>query len=455
MTIPVGRVLLVDDEEKILKTLGRALRDDGHLVTTASRAREGERLLVEQVFDLLIIDYRMPDRSGVDVVKDLVASTPEVDRPAIVMMTAHGSVESAVEAMKLGAHDYLQKPFEVDELLLTARGALAAQRARTELTYLRGERDADFDHYGIVGRSKVMIDIAKRIELVAQSRSTVLLTGETGTGKELVARAIHDRSQQRHLPLIKVNCAAIPDTLIESELFGHVKGAFTGAQSAKKGRFALADGGTIFLDEIATLGLPVQSKLLRVLQEREFEPLGSERTERVDVRVIAATNRDLRVMANEGRFQEDLYYRLHVIPIELPPLRQRLEDLPALVDHFVVKFAQRLGKHITGVDDAAMAELRRYHWPGNIRELENTIERAVVLGTGPRLTSDTVWVMGTTPAAASGLPSLRLHQNVEWAERETIRRALEQSRGVKKDAAELMGLSQRALSHYLSKHRID
>ncbi len=451
----VGRVLLVDDEEKILKTLGRALRDEGHLVTTAANARDGQRLLVEHSFDLLVIDYRMPDRSGMDVVRELVATTPDSERPAIVVMTAHGSVESAVEAMKLGAQDYLQKPFEVDELLLTARRALAVQRARTELTYLRSERDADFGHYGIIGRSKAMIDISKRIELVAQSRSTVLLTGETGTGKELVARAIHDRSQQRHRPLIKVNCAAIPETLIESELFGHVRGAFTGALSAKKGRFALADGGTIFLDEIATLGPAVQSKLLRVLQEREFEPLGSERTERVDVRVIAATNRDLRAMTTEGRFQEDLYYRLHVIPIDLPPLRQRLDDLPALVDHFVQKFSQRLGKRITGVDDTAMAELRRYHWPGNVRELENTIERAVVLTTGPRLTPDTVWVMGATAAPLAGLPSLRLHQNVEWVERETIRRALEQSRGVKKDAAELMGLSQRALSHYLSKYRID
>ncbi|MBL8137884.1 MAG: sigma-54-dependent Fis family transcriptional regulator [Acidobacteria bacterium] len=452
---PGGRVLLVDDEEKILKTLGRALRDEGHDVTTASRALDGERLLAEQAFDVLIIDYRMPDRSGIDVVKELVATTADGERPAIVMMTAHGSVENAVEAMKLGAHDYLQKPFEVDELLLTARRVLAAQRARTELTYLRSERDADFDHYGIVGRSRVMIDISKRIELVAQSRSTVLLTGETGTGKELVARAIHDRSQQRHLPLIKVNCAAIPDTLIESELFGHVRGAFTGAVSAKKGRFALADGGTIFLDEIATLGPAVQAKLLRVLQEREFEPLGSERTEKVDVRVIAATNRDLRQMAAEGRFQEDLYYRLHVIPIELPPLRQRLDDLPALVDHFVQKFSQRLGKRITGVDAEAMAELKRYHWPGNVRELENTIERAVVLTTGPSLTPESVWVMGAASAPTTGLPSLRLHQNVEWVERETIRHALERSRGVKKDAAELMGLSQRALSHYLAKYRID
>jgi DNA-binding NtrC family response regulator len=452
---PGGRVLLVDDEEKILKTLGRALRDEGHDVTTAARALDAQRLLAEQAFDLLIVDYRMPDRSGMDVVKTLVATTPDGERPAIVMMTAHGSVESAVEAMKLGAHDYLQKPFEVDELLLTARRALLAQRARSELTYLRSERDADFDHYGIVGRSKVMLDVSKRIELVAQSRSTVLLTGETGTGKELVARAIHDRSQQRHLPLIKVNCAAIPETLIESELFGHVRGAFTGAISAKKGRFALADGGSIFLDEIATLGAAVQSKLLRVLQEREFEPLGSERTEKVDVRIIAATNRDLRQLAAEGKFQEDLYYRLHVIPIELPPLRQRLDDLPALVDHFVQKFSQRLGKRITGVDAEAMAELKRYHWPGNVRELENTIERAVVLTTGPSLTPESVWVMGAASAPTIGLPSLGLRQNVEWVERETIRHALERTRGVKKEAAELMGLSQRALSHYLAKYRID
>jgi two-component system NtrC family response regulator len=452
---PGGRVLLVDDEEKILKTLGRALRDEGHDVTTAARALDAQRLLAEQSFDLLIVDYRMPDRSGMDVVKTLVATTPDGERPAIVMMTAHGSVESAVEAMKLGAHDYLQKPFEVDELLLTARRALLAQRARSELTYLRSERDADFDHYGIVGRSKVMLDVSKRIELVAQSRSTVLLTGETGTGKELVARAIHDRSQQRHLPLIKVNCAAIPETLIESELFGHVRGAFTGAISAKKGRFALADGGSIFLDEIATLGAAVQSKLLRVLQEREFEPLGSERTEKVDVRIIAATNRDLRQLAAEGKFQEDLYYRLHVIPIELPPLRQRLDDLPALVDHFVQKFSQRLGKRITGVDAEAMAELKRYHWPGNVRELENTIERAVVLTTGPSLTPESVWVMGAASAPTIGLPSLGLRQNVEWVERETIRHALERTRGVKKEAAELMGLSQRALSHYLAKYRID
>jgi DNA-binding NtrC family response regulator len=451
-----GSILLADDEEKILKTLGRALRDDGHEVFTAANARDATRCLHERSFDLLIIDFLMPDRTGLDVIRDLAASTPEAERPAVVMMTAHGSIESAVEAMKLGARDYLQKPFEVDELLALARRALEDQRARTGLRYLLSERAAEFDHYGIIGRSRLIRDVIGRAELVAESKSTVLITGETGTGKELVARAIHARSAQRSMPLIKVNCAAIPETLLESELFGHVRGAFTGASFTKKGRFALADGGTIFLDEIGTIALSVQAKLLRVLQDREFEPLGAERTHRVDVRVIAATNRDLRQMVSDGRFLEDLFYRLNVIPIEMPPLRERREDIAMLVNHFVRRFAERTGKTIEGVDEKAMAELTGYDWPGNVRELENTIERAVVLTTSPVLTSHSVWLMSATATpAAAAVPSLKLHQNLEWAERETMRRALEQARGVKKDAAELMGISQRALSHYLAKYRIE
>jgi DNA-binding NtrC family response regulator len=451
-----GSILLADDEEKILKTLGRALRDDGHEVVTASNATDASRLLSERSFDLLIIDFLMPDRTGLDVIREVSAGTPESERPAIVMMTAHGSIESAVEAMKLGARDYLQKPFEVDELLVLARRALEDQRARTGLRYLLSERDAEFDHYGIIGRSRAILDVIARAELVAESKSTVLVTGETGTGKELVARAIHARSAQRAMPMIKVNCAAIPETLLESELFGHVRGAFTGATFTKKGRFALADGGTIFLDEIGTIALAVQAKLLRVLQDREFEPLGAERTQKVDVRVIAATNRDLRQLVSDGKFLEDLFYRLNVIPIGMPPLRDRREDIPLLVEHFVKRFSERTGKTIDGVDEKAMLELTRYEWPGNVRELENTIERAVVLATTPMLTSRTVWLMSATATpAAAAVPSLKLHQNLEWAERETMRRALEQARGVKKDAAELMGISQRALSHYLAKYRIE
>jgi two-component system, NtrC family, response regulator AtoC len=451
-----GSILLADDEEKILKTLGRALRDDGHEVVTAPNAKDATRLLSERSFDLLIIDFLMPDRTGLDVIRDLAANTPEAERPAIVMMTAHGSIESAVEAMKLGARDYLQKPFDVEELLVLARRALEDQRARTGLRYLLSERDAEFNHYGIIGRSRAILDVIARAELVAESKSTVLVTGETGTGKELVARAIHARSAQRTMPMIKVNCAAIPETLLESELFGHVRGAFTGATFTKKGRFALAEGGTIFLDEIGTISLSVQAKLLRVLQDREFEPLGAERTQKVDVRVITATNRDLRQLVADGKFLEDLFYRLNVIPIEMPALRERREDIPLLTEHFVRRFAERTGKKIDGVDEKAMTELSRYEWPGNVRELENTIERAVVLTIEPVLTSKSVWLMSATATpATAAVPSLKLHQNLEWAERETMRRALEQARGVKKDAAELMGISQRALSHYLAKYRIE
>jgi DNA-binding NtrC family response regulator len=450
-----GSILLVDDEEKILKALGRALRDAGHEVVETTSARQAQRLLGERTFDLFVIDNVMPEKNGLDLIREYVGASSEGDRPQIVMMTAHATVESAIEAMKLGAFDYLQKPFEIDELLVVARRALDHQRLRTEYRYLLSERDEQFDHYGVVGRSRAMEEVIDRAERVAETKSTVLIMGETGTGKELVARAIHDRSAQRDMPLIKVNCAAIPETLLESELFGHVRGAFTGASGTKKGKFALADGGTIFLDEIGTMSLMLQSKLLRVLQEREFEPLGAERTEKVDVRVIAATNRDLRQMVSDGRFQEDLFYRLNVIPIEIPPLRERREDIPPLVEHFVRKHAQRTGRRIERIDEEVLADLQRYDWPGNVRELENTIERAVVLSPGPIINARAISVMGAATPQATGLPSLRLRQNIEWVERETIRRALENAGGVKKDAAELMGISQRALSYYLAKYRID
>jgi DNA-binding NtrC family response regulator len=450
-----GAVLLVDDEEKILKTLGRALRDDGHDVVETASPRDAQRLLASRTFDVLVVDNLMPELTGLDLIRDLVGSSSAAERPQILMMTAHATVESAIEAMKLGAMDYLQKPFEVEELLVVVRRAIEHQRLRTQHSYLLSEREEEFNHYGIVGRSRSMEEVIRRAELVAETKSTVLITGETGTGKELVARAIHSRSAQRDMPLIKVNCAAIPDTLLESELFGHVRGAFTGATSTKKGRFALADGGTIFLDEIGTLSTAVQGKLLRVLQEREFEPLGSERTERVDVRVIAATNRDLRQLVSEGRFQEDLFYRLNVIPVHMPPLRERPEDIPILVEHFVRKHEQRTGRRIERVEDAALAALQQYEWPGNVRELENTLERAVVLSPGPVITVRAISVLGAAAPTTASLPSLKLHQNIEWVERETIRRALEAASGVKKDAAELMGLSQRALSYYLAKYRID
>jgi DNA-binding NtrC family response regulator len=391
-----GTILIVDDEEKILKALGRALREEQHEVMETTSATEARRLLAERPFDVLIVDNVMPVVSGLDLIRDYASSSPASERAQILMMTAHATVENAIEAMKLGAFDYLQKPFDIDELLVVVRHALEHRRLQTEHEYLRSERDEQFDHYGIIGRSRVMQEIIARAERVADTKSTVLITGETGTGKELVARAIHNRSPQREMPLIKVNCAAIPESLLESELFGHVRGAFTGATHSKKGRFALADGGTIFLDEIGTMSQALQAKLLRVLQDREFEPLGSERSERVDLRVIAATNRDLPQMVADGRFQEDLFYRLNVIPVALPPLRERREDIAPLIEHFVRKHALRTGRKIERIEDGVLAALQQYDWPGNVRELENTIERAVVLSDGPTLTTRSVSVLGTT-----------------------------------------------------------
>jgi transcriptional regulator with GAF, ATPase, and Fis domain len=309
----------------------------------------------------------------------------------------------------------------------------------------------------MVGKSRAIAEVLRCTQVVATSKSTVLITGETGTGKELVAQAIHARSAQHARPFVKVNCAAIPDNLLESELFGYVRGAFTGAVSSKRGKFALADGGTIFLDEIGTLSMALQPKILRVLQEREFEPLGAERIERVDVRVVTATNRDLTRMVAEGRFLEDLYYRLNVIPLHIPPLRERTEDIPLLVEHFIRKHETRVGKRIQGIDEAALQGLLRYSWPGNVRELENTMERAVVLSVGPVIKPHDVSIVSSTASSpqAAALPSMCLRDNIAWAERETVRRALGSTHGVKKHAADLLGISQRALSYYLSKHQIE
>jgi len=305
--------------------------------------------------------------------------------------------------------------------------------------------------HGIVGASRAIADVIRQIELVAPARSTILITGETGTGKELVARAVHGYDRRPRAPFVKVNCAAIPDSLIESELFGYVRGAFTGAAGSKRGKFSLAHGGSIFLDEIATMNVGLQAKLLRVLQEREIEPLGAERSERVDVRVIAATNRDLRQLVHDGRLLEDLFYRLYVVPIVVPPLRERADDIPMLVQYFIDKHATRNGKLVEGVEDGVIEWLQEHRWPGNVRELENTIERAVVLSTASMITRAVVTLDVGVNTAPAPVPSLKLRQNVEWVERETIRRALEMS-PLKRQAARLMGISPRALSHYLSKY---
>ena len=309
------------------------------------------------------------------------------------------------------------------------------------------------NRYGIIGSSRGITEVIRRVEQVAASRSTILITGETGTGKELVASAVHQCSAERDMPFVRVNCAAIPDMLLESELFGHVRGAFTDAVTTRRGKFSLANGGTIFLDEIGTMAAGLQAKLLRVLQEREVEPLGAERPEHVDVRVIAATNRNLTQLVSEGRFQADLYYRLNVIPIDVPPLRERAEDIAILAQHFMDKHAARSGKSIDTVAPDVLPLLEVHDWPGNVRELENTIERAVVLTAGSMLTREAVTVERARAAQVFDRPSLNLRENVEWMERETIRRALERS-GARRDAAILLGISTRALSYYLAKYSL-
>lgn len=450
-----GRLLLVDDEAGIRKTLGRALEQSNHQVQTAPDGESALSMIRDKDFDVVVVDNRMPGLSGIEMVRALAEGTDRLELPAIVMMTAHATVDNAIEAMKLGAFDYLQKPFDVDELLVVVQKALEHLRLRREHGYLLAERSGEFNDYGIVGKSSDIQLLKQKIKRVASSKSTVLITGETGTGKELVARAIHDQSAERDKPLVKVNCAAIPETLLESELFGHVRGAFTNATSNKRGKFALADGSSIFLDEIGMMSTAIQAKLLRVLQEREFEPLGSERTEKVETRVIAATNRDLEQEMSDGAFQEDLYFRLSVIPLVVSPLRERSEDIPSLVEHFLAKHCRRLGRPAAAVSAEALRRLCAYRWPGNVRELENTVERALVLSESKTLGMDELGVYEMTQVRSQGPPSDRLHENVEWVERETIRRALGQSGGVKKTAASMLGISQRALSYYLKKYDID
>jgi DNA-binding NtrC family response regulator len=447
-----GSILLVDDEEKILRALGRALRDAGHAVVETASPRQAQRLLGERAFDVVIVDNMMPELSGLDLIREYVASTPEGERPQILMMTAHATVESAIEAMKLGALDYLQKPFEIDELLVVVRRALEHQRLRTEYRYLVNERDEHFDHYGIVGRSRAMEEVIKRAELVAETKSTVLITGETGTGKELVARAIHDRSAQRDMPLIKVNCAAIPETLLESELFGHVRGAFTGATTTKKGKFALADGGTIFLDEIGTMSPALQSKLLRVLQEREVRRVGENRNRPIDVRIVTATNKNLLLEVGEKRFREDLYYRLKVVELSVPPLRRRNEDLLPLARLLLAESALHMKKSVEGLSGPAADRLLGYAWPGNVRELANVMERAVAVAKRGRIDVEDlppeVRLAAVPSPKASGLI-----RRLDEIEKDYILATLEAKHGNRTTTASLLGIGIATLHRKLRSYK--
>ncbi len=434
------------------------LKKAGYATSTAADGDEAVTRINKEIYDLVITDLKMPGMGGMDVLKAVKSSSPET---VVLVVTAFGSAESAVEAMKLGAYDYLTKPFQIDEVQLTIRNALEKRRLSTENMLLKREMASHSSLSSIIGQSEAMQKVFDVIAKVADTRSNVLICGESGTGKELVARAIHYNSSRAHMPFVAVNCSAMPETLLESELFGHMKGSFTGAVSNKAGLFEVANGGSIFLDEIGDMSMPTQVKLLRVLQEREFRRVGGTQDVKVDVRIIAATNRDLERAVAEGAFREDLYYRLDVIPIRLPPLRLRTGDIPLLVQHFLDQFAKDSGKAAPTMAPDALQALLAHEWRGNVRELENLIERAVAFSNGEAITAVEIRSWLHRPAAPqtaspTELPpeGLDLEGLICKIEKDLLLKALERTGWVKKKAARLLQLNTRSFRYRLEKYGI-
>jgi len=441
------RILVVEDEEKLRRVLELQLSSAGFDVDKAAKAEEA--LKVVDRADVVLTDLRLPGMSGLEL---LAAIRRQNSVVPVIMMTAYGSIETAVESMKAGATDFLLKPFSLDHLMTVVNKALEMRALRDENRQLREALGHRYEFDNIIGRSEPMQEIFATIERVAPTRATVLLAGESGVGKDLIARAIHYHSPRRDRPLVKINCTAIPENLMESELFGYEKGAFTGAQTSKPGKFEAADTGTVFLDEIGDVPAPVQVKLLRILQEREFERLGSNVTRHIDVRVIAATNQDLRAALEQGTFREDLYYRLNVVPLNIPPLRERKQDIPFLAEHFLQKLALDTGSKVEGITDAAMAKLVAYHWPGNVRELENVIERSLVMCAGTTLDAADI-KLEAAPAPRAHSPDAHILPaglTLDQYEQEILREALRRADGNKSQAARLLGLTRNALRYRLS-----
>jgi two-component system response regulator PilR (NtrC family) len=462
------RILVVDDEPSMRDMLRIVLRRDGYEVMVAENGREALGVLERERVDLLLSDIRMADLSGVDVLR----AARQLNRDIIAfMMTAYASTETAVEAMRLGAVDYFTKPFSMDELRLKVRQHVEASRLKQENVLLKRALNSSHSFSNIIGRSEPMLAVFKMIETIARTNSTVLITGESGTGKDLVARAVHYNSLRRDQPFVALNCGAVPETLLESELFGHMRGAFTGADQNKKGLLEAAERGTIFLDEIGEMNASMQVKLLRVLQDRRFRRLGGTDEVRADVRVIAATNQELPRLVAEGRFREDLFYRINVIGVHLPPLRDRTEDVPLLAEHFLAKCAGQMEKPIRAIARETHERLMAYRWPGNVRELENAIERAVAVEQTPTLLPESLppyvrpngveGVMEQVDEASPGLsdfPELRegfdLEARGEDFYRHYIGLALERSGGVQTRAAELLGMSFRSFRYYAKKFNL-
>jgi DNA-binding NtrC family response regulator len=442
------RILVVDDEPAQRELVAGFLRKHGFDVVEAGGGREAVARFKQEAFDLVLTDQRMPDLSGLELLEAVRSTSPET---AVVIVTAYGNIETAVSAVKAGAADYLTKPLNLDDLLHRVHQVRERQRLVAENRELREALAERHRVDGIIGDSGRMQEVLSLVRRVAPSDATVLIRGESGTGKELIARALHYASPRAAGPLVKVNCAALAESLLEAELFGHEKGAFTGAVASRKGRFELADGGSIFLDEIGDLPPHLQVKLLRVLQEREFERVGSSRPIKVDVRLLAATHRNLEALVREGRFREDLYYRINVVTIALPPLRERREDLPPLIEHFLRVFAGKNGKTVRGLTREAREALLRYDYPGNIRELENVMERAVVLTRDDVIGVEDLPLALEAPAPASG-EDAGLIAAVEGLERRMIREALAKADGTQTRAAGLLGISERVLRYKLKKY---
>lgn len=445
----MARILVADDHEALRRGLALALTAAGHEVQEAANGNAAIERLHEQYFDVVVSDLKMGGSDGLDVLRSTKALHPSA---SVILMTGFGSVTTAVEAMKHGAFDYVQKPFEVEEMEVKVEKALELKRLRHELDYLRHEQQENYDFARIVGSSPGLQRVLTVVRKVAKSNSTILIRGETGTGKELIAGGLHHNSLRASRNFVKVNCAALQENLLESELFGHEKGAFTSADRQRIGRFEQADGGSLFLDEIGDMSPSTQAKILRVLQEHEFERLGGTRTIKVDVRLIAATNRDLPAMVARGEFREDLYYRLNVVTIEIPPLRERKEDILPLVTWFIRRFGSELKKKLDGADTEAQKLLMRYNWPGNIRELENAIERAALLAEGNVIVADDLRLgdFGASagpkePTSAVKIPPSGIP--LEEIERQALLEALKMSNWVQKDAAELLSISPRVMNY--------
>ncbi len=448
------KILLVDDEEGMRRLLSRVLSREGYEPTTAASGEEALRLVGSEQFDLVITDIKMAGMSGLELLHELKAFDPALP---IIVITAYGTVESAVQALRAGAYDYITKPFENDEIKLTVAKAFERERLLAENRYLHQELEGRYAFSGIVGKSLAMQEVFEISSSVAQSNANVLITGESGTGKELIARAIHFSSPRKEKPFIVLNCAALSEGVLESELFGHERGAFTGATATKKGRFELAHEGTLFIDEVGEMSLAAQVKLLRVLQEHEFERVGGTRTIRSDVRLVAATNKNLEAEVKKGSFREDLFYRLNVVNIELPPLRERREDIEGLARHFLSKYVQETGKKIQDLAPRTLSCLLAYEWPGNVRELQNAIERAVVLARGEVITprdlpqglQGDAQICLELPERGGSLPEI-----LEDLERQLILQTLKREGGSQTRAADALGIKRTTLRYKLEKYQL-